>query len=62
MKFKLLDFFKSNERIEDSYKGLTDLIFFFRKSLKISNNYRFVFIHIDAFMNKLDLSALFEFN
>ena len=43
--------FKSNERSEDSYISLAD--FFSGKVLKVSNNYRCAFIHIDAFVNAL---------
>ena len=46
---------KSNERSEYSYIGFAD--FFFRKNLKmcikVSNNYRCAFVHIDAFMSAL---------
>ena len=50
-------FFKSNERSLDSYIGLADFFLFLGKFLKVANNYRGAFIHIDAFMN-----AFFEFN
>ena len=50
-----LRLFKSNERSEYSYIGLADffLFFFSGKVLKVSNNYRCAFIHIDAFINAL---------
>ena len=52
----------SNEHSEDSYIGLPNFcLFFFQEKvfkmcIKVSYNYRYAFIHIDAFMN-----ALFEF-
>ena len=56
--------FKSNERSEDSYIGLADFFSFFfsGKVLKVFNNYRCAFIHIDAFMNALRYICIFEFN
>ena len=46
---------KSNEPSEDSVIGLADFLFVFfsGKVLKVSNNYRSAFMHIDAFMNAL---------
>ena len=56
-------FFKTNERSEDSYIGLADFLFVFQEQvLKCSNNYRYAFIHNDAFMNAFRYNALFEFN
>ena len=60
----LVRFIQSNERSEDSYKGLA--VFFSGKSLKmcikVSNNYRCAFIHIDAFMMDLGIYTFFEFS
>ena len=46
---------KSNERNEDSYIGLAFFqeIVLHKMCLKVSNNYRCAFIHVDAFMNAL---------
>ena len=49
--------FNSIERSEDSYIGPAD--FFSGKVLKVSNNYRCAFIHIDAFMNALEYICIF---
>ena len=49
--------FKSNERSDDSDIGLAD--FFSGKVLKVSNNYRFAFIHVYAFMNALKYICAF---
>ena len=51
---------KSNKRSEDSEIGLAD--FFFRKSHKVSSNYKCAFIHFDPFMNALKYIWIFEFN
>ena len=57
-----LGIFKSNECSEVSYKSLADFVFFSVKVLKVSNNCRCAFIHIDAFMNALRYICFFEFN
>ena len=54
-------FLKINEGSEDSYIGLADflLVFFQEEVLKVSNNCRCAFIHIDAFMNALKYICTF---
>ena len=51
---------QNNERSEDSYIGLVDLLFFSGKVLKVSNNNRCAFMHIDAFMNALRYICTFS--
>ena len=52
--------FKSNDHSEDSYLGFADFfVFFSGKVLKVSNNYRCAFIHIDAIMNAFRYTCLF---
>ena len=50
--------FKINEPSEDSYLGLIGF-FFSVKIRKVSNSYRYAFIHFYAFLNALRYICLF---